>query len=89
MQQDEGQPVDGAGGGPHPGHGGAAEGEDRHAEDDGECRDGAADGGEQAVGVLGDAQPAGEGLGDEDAHDVAGDGREGAAVVEERSAPFQ
>src|SRR5262249_9182549 len=44
--------------------------------------------GEPAVGAFRDADGAGPGLGDQDADDVAGDGREGA-VVKDRRAPLE
>src|SRR5262245_28856311 len=80
QQQDQRDPVDGGGGGPDPRDEQPPAGQHHHPRDNQDRGERSGGGGEPAVGALRDADGAGPGLGDQDADDVAGDGRERAVV---------
>src|SRR5262249_45057475 len=88
QQQDQRDPVDGSGGGPDPRDEQPPAGQHHHPRDNQDRGERSGGGGEPAVGALRDAEGGGPGLGDQDADDVAGDGRE-RAVVEDRRAPLE
>src|SRR5262245_33607610 len=88
QEQDQRDVVDGGGGSPDPGDEQPAAGQHHDPADDQDGGERPCGRGEPAVGAFRDADGAGPGLGDQDADDVAGDGREGA-VVKDRRAPLE